>query len=234
MSKIRPFPGPMQKKRSNGGSKYVLTAEQEQWLRDYFPTHRGDMLRAMMGVSLSTFYRLLKCCGVEKTDAQRARIFRRNAKIGRQTCEANGYYDSIRGKRPSQQCIDGSRAMWQRIHSGEALHPLQKIKKDNPRRYKRLCEERSRKRKMVFKIERLRLMSGLKQETKLNVCAQPFTRSQTCHRNNALKRGYYYYVTRGEQSPERWNIYFDKDTIRSPRFEANLKADGFHVVEGTN
>lgn len=228
MSRPKPFPGG--KIQSRTTHKINLTAEQEQWLRDYFPTWRGDTLREMMGVGLSTFYNLVKKLGLKKTDAMRARIYRANAAKGKKKCEANGYYDSIRGKRLSQQAIDGVHAMWQRIRCGEELHPMIKIKNKHPRRYKKICEERSKKRKMLIKMEKLRLMSGLKQATKLTcIYLQPFTGSQKSHRYNALKRGYWFYEAGSEQDAERYNIYYDEGTTRSEKFEANLRADGFNV-----
>lgn len=79
-------------------------------------------------------------------------------------------------------------------------------------------------------MEKLRLMTGLEQNTKLTcIRLQPFTSSQISHRANALKCGYWFYETKNERDAERYNIYYDEGTTRSEKFEENLKADGFHV-----
>ena len=57
----------------------------------------------------------------------------------------------------------------------------------------------------------------------------PYTKRQTSHRYNALKRGYIVMQDCSEQGGERYNIYFDQDTERSPIFENNLLKDGFKL-----
>jgi hypothetical protein len=54
---------------------------------------------------------------------------------------------------------------------------------------------------------------------------------QTSHRYNAVKRGYIVMEDCTEQGGERYNIYYDNNTQRTPLFERNLKADGFRVRE---
>jgi hypothetical protein len=58
-----------------------------------------------------------------------------------------------------------------------------------------------------------------------------YTKSQTSHRYNALRRGYILMTDCSEQGGERYNIYYDKDTERAEIFERNLIADGFHIKE---
>ena len=62
----------------------------------------------------------------------------------------------------------------------------------------------------------------------------PYTRRQTAHRYNALKRGYIIMEDCSEQGGERYNIYYDSDTQRTPIFERNLLKDGFHIKEWTD
>ena len=59
----------------------------------------------------------------------------------------------------------------------------------------------------------------------------PFTRSQVNHRYHALRRGYFFMEDCSEGSGERYNIYYDGETARSPRFETNLEKDGFRIME---
>lgn len=233
---VPPFPGgkiPRQTKRPY--HEVVLTAEQEEWLRKYFPTNRGDILRNMMGLNLTTFYRILRTLGIKKDQRTRARIWRAASRKGKEKCRKNGYYDSLRGKKPSPQCMEAMHERWQRVREGKELHPMAQLKKDHPRLYKKACEERRNKRLRLLKSEKLRLMSGMKQESRLkNIRVVPYTKSQVSHHLNAVRRGYWYYKDCAEDDPERWNIYYDEETQRAPKFEANCIKDGFHILDGTN
>lgn len=231
MSRPRPFPKPIVKGQYQA---LVLNDEQKDWLRQYFPTVKGTILRQMMGVSLTTFYRFVREVGTKKTDAVRARIYRACSKKGKETCEKNGYYDSLKGKPLSPQCREAAKRYIQEVKEGKRLSSIMVMKKQHPKLYAKLSEEMGKKRKMLFKMEKLRVMSGMKRETKLRMAINPYTRSQTSHRHNALKRGYWVYEDCSEQGGERYNIYYDKNTERSEKFEANLKADGFNVLDGTN
>lgn len=228
------FPGgkiPRQTKEG-GYRKVVLTAEQEEWLRKWFPTTRGNILREKMGLCLSTFYRIIREMGITKTQNVRARIWRASSKKGVETCKKNGYYNSLKGSKPSPQCIEATHRFWQDVRDGKRLHPIAQLKKNHPRKYAERSAKIGEQRKKLFRMEKFRLISGMPQETKLRI--EHYTRSQTSHRHNALKRGYWYYEDCSTKGGERWNIYWDKDTQRSATFENNLRKDGFNVLDGTN
>ena len=71
---------------------------------------------------------------------------------------------------------------------------------------------------------------GLERKTRLRCIVMcKYTRSQTCHRYNALRRGYYVMEDCSEQGGERYNIYYDEQTVRSEKFEKNLLKDGFSI-----
>ena len=58
-----------------------------------------------------------------------------------------------------------------------------------------------------------------------------YNRRQVSHRHNALKRGYIIMEDCSEQGGERYNIYYDNETKRSPIFERNLLKDGFQLKQ---
>ena len=58
-----------------------------------------------------------------------------------------------------------------------------------------------------------------------------YTKRQTSHRYNALKRGYIIMQDCSEHGGERYNIYYDNDTERAPIFERNLINDGFKLLK---
>jgi hypothetical protein len=76
--------------------------------------------------------------------------------------------------------------------------------------------------------EKRRIIYGLERKTKLKVVVlNPYTRSQLHHRCNALKRGYLLDMDCSEGQPGRYVIYYDDETQRSAKFEANCIKDGF-------
>lgn len=81
---------------------------------------------------------------------------------------------------------------------------------------------------------RIHLMSGQQTGRCQNVRIKPFTKSQVCRRNKAVHL-YGYIVTEGHQArdhdPDRYIIYYDENTRRSAKFEANCKAAGFNIKE---
>ena len=75
--------------------------------------------------------------------------------------------------------------------------------------------------------ERLRIMSGEKSERCKNVRAMPYTRQQVSIRHKALRRGYILPTNTADHSSDRYTIFYDDETERSSRFEANSKNKGF-------
>ena len=74
----------------------------------------------------------------------------------------------------------------------------------------------------------MRIIYGLERKTRLKtVVIKPYTRSQIHHRYNALKRGYLLDEDCREGQPGRYIIYYDDETKRNAKFEANCIADGF-------
>lgn len=86
----------------------------------------------------------------------------------------------------------------------------------------------------LWKAERVRRMSGLQPSTRLNAVVQPYTNKQKQHRCMGLQYGYWYYEDNSEQGGERYNLYFDNDTQRRPRFEHFARKCGLNIKDGTN
>lgn len=205
---------PMHKVR--GVDAFYLTPELEQHFRRLFPkTINREMMR-LFGISFSTMQRFKRQLGLEK---KMPVIRRKQAAIAKQICEANGYYDSIRGKQPSEACQEASR---QKRASG--FHPMKALKRKNPRRYKRICQERSEKRKALWQKEQFRVYNGFEQHTKLRIPYAPYNKRQTYFRNTAKKMGY---VPGNKSNPaERFVIFYTSSTHRSELKERNGKKIG--------
>jgi len=162
-------------------------------------------------------------------------IKRRQAKHIKKVCERNGYYDSLRGKQPSEACRAATAQMWQDIRDGKREHPARIMRRKNPRKYRQWMQRKSEERKETIRKETRRMIYGLPRQTRLKCIVMcRYTKRQVSHRYNALKRGYILMEDCSDQSGERYNIYYDEQTQRTDIFERNLLKDGFHLAPWTD
>ena len=195
-------------------------------LKKWFAIKTNRQLVNLFGISHSTLLRYAHIYGLEKN----MRCIRKiQAEMTKKICEENGYYDSLRGKRMSDACMEGAR---RKRESG--YHPLKEMKKKNPRRYRKICEERRRTRIALIKEERRRTEIGLPPRTKLGIMVdantEAYTRREASRRLNAVKRGYIV----GDPNPkfgQRYTLFYDEKTKRGKQFEKNALSDGWKVVE---
>lgn len=243
--KIDPFPGVMTKqtvdkpfttKLGKPGYQrvkaWVLTEAQVAWLQKWFPEVENSRLMEATGMTHATLHRFARQLHLTKSERGLRGIKRRQAAQIKRVCENNGYYDSLRGRKPSEACQRGTAKMWQDIRDGKREHPFKVMKRKNPRKYRQWMERKSQERKETIRKEMRRAIYGLERKTKLKcVVLCKYTRRQISHRYNAMKRGYIIMADNSEQGGERYNIYFDEQTERAPIFEQNLINDGFHLIQ---
>lgn len=243
--KIDPFPGvltaqlvdrPFTTKTGKAGCQrvkaLVLTDEQREWFCRWFPEEENSRLMAASGMSHSTLHRFAREFGLTKSERGIKRIKKRQAAHIKRVCEKNGYYDSLRGRKPSEACRKATAQMWQEVREGKREHPVIIMKRTNPRKYRQSMERKSQSRKEIIRQETRRVLYGMERKTRLKMIVMcPYTRRQTSHRYNALRRGYIVMEDCSEQGGERYNIYYDNDTERSPIFEKNLLKDGFNIKQ---
>ena len=243
--KIDPFPGvltaqfvdrPFTTKTGKAGCQrvkaWVLTDEQKEWLCKWFPEEENSRLMKASGMSHSTLHRFAREFGLTKSPKGIKRIKKRQAAHVKRLCEKNGYYDSLRGKQPSEACRKASAQMWQEIRDGKREHPARIMKRTNPRKYRKWQQRKSQEYKETIRKEMRRALYGMERKTRLRcIVLCKFTKRQVCHRYNALRRGYIIMQDCSEQSGERYNIYYDDQTERTPIFERNLQKDGFNLLK---
>ena len=207
---------PMRKGRG-GLMTYYLTPELEQHFRRLFPvTLNRDMMR-LFGISFVTLQRLKRQLGLQK---KMHTIRHKQAQLAKRICEENGYYDSLRGKAPSEACQEAARL---KMESG--FHPLKALKQKNPRKYRRILEKRSESRKELMHKERLRVDWGLTKQTNLHIPYDPYGRKRMTFRNTCKAVGY---IPGNAHDPaERWTIYYDQNTRRGAIRERNGERLGF-------
>ena len=210
----------------------VLTDEQEAWFRKWFPEVENSVIAEASGMSLNVLHKFARQYGLTKSEKGLKGIKRRQAAHVKKLCEANGYYDSLRGRQPSAAAVEATKKRWQEVREGKREHPIKALKRTNPRKYKRKMQKKSEERKELIRKERRRDLYGLERKTNLHLPMNKYTKRQVSHRYNALKRGYYVMLDCSEGSGERYNIYYNEDTKRSQYFERNLIKDGFKVVQG--
>lgn len=213
------YPVPMRPHNGNGRMEYYMEGELKKKFCKLFPIHSNRRLMLWFGLSCSTVQRFARSFGLEK---DMTAIRRELASDVKKICEANGYYDSIRGRVPSPQCLEATRRL-----RAEGFHPILQIKKNDPRRYKKILKERSEARKDLFRRERLRDIYGLERKTKLRMACSFLSR-------NAYKQKYLMRKKRNyfdDPDHPMW-ICYDSQTRRSPRMEATAQRHGLRVVEG--
>lgn len=198
--------------------EYYLTPELEAKFRKLFPVTFNEQMMKLFGIGFSTLQRFKRELGLTKN---RDTILKKHATQIKHICEANGWYESIKGKAPSEAAREGYR---KKVASG--WHPLKSLKAKHPKKYKRLMKEKSEQRMAVIAKDKRLINLGLTPHTMLHLPQCGYTKSQLSRRCSALKRGYYL-GDRTEDSGERYTIFYDKHTQRAPIFEKNCIADGF-------
>ena len=214
---------PQRRHNGTGSMEYYLTTELEAEFRRRYPvTFNADLMK-LFGIGFSTLHRFARSLGLVKNGKI---ICRKQGAVTKKICEANGYYASLRGRRPSEAAIEATKKMY-----AEGFHPMKALKKKNPRKYKRSLVKRSKQRKELeeeisryhrWGIDHSSALADYRPHIK-------FTRRQLCHRHKAKKRGYILGDSRDNRG-ERYTIYYDGDTQRSTHFEQNLQFDHFRVI----
>ena len=210
------------------GHRLIINKEQREWLCQWFPTIENKRLAKAMGISLYKLHCFARELHLTKSEEGWRAIKRRQTKAMAKTNERNGCYDRKRGHAPSEATLEGNRRRWEEYRQGLRESPQATAERKHPKRWQASLKKRSENRREMISKEKRRIIYGLERKTNLKVVVmKPYTRSQLHHRCNALKRGYLLDMDCSEGQPGRYVIYYDDDTQRSARFEANCIADGF-------
>ena len=210
---------PMRPNEKNGVKEYYLEGELKERFCKLFPKNTNRRIMAWFGISYSTLQRFKREFGIEK-DMQAIR--KQHAKYIKMICEKNGYYASIRGKKPSEACLEAARQL-----RAEGFHPLKQLKANNPQKYKQLMRKKSEQRKELYRKEQLRAFYGLERQTNLRIPSSPLSHSASAHKHAMIKSCNYFADPLGDPHI----ICYDSDTQRSARREATAAKHGLKVVE---
>ena len=210
---------PMRPNAKSGMKEYYLEGELKERFCKLFPKNSNRRMMTWFGISFSTLQRFKHEFGLEK-DMQAIR--KQQAKDIKKICEKNGYYASIRGKAPSEACLEATRQL-----RASGFHPIKQIKATNPRKYKRLMRKKSEQRKELYRKERLRAFYGLERQTNLRIPAAPLSHSASSHKHAMIKSCNYFADPLGDLHI----ICYDSETQRSARREATAAKYGLKIVE---
>ena len=210
---------PMRPNPINGVKEYYLEGELKERFCKLFPKNSNRRMMAWFGISFSTLQRFKCEFGLEK-DMQAIR--KQQAKDAKRICERNGYYDSIRGKKPSEACREAARKL-----RASGFQPWKQLKANNPRKYKQMLRKKSEQRKELWRKERLRAFYGLERQTKLCIPDAPMSRRAAAQKHAMIKFCNYFADPLGDPHI----ICYDSDTQRSARREATAAKHGLKVVE---
>ena len=210
---------PMRPNAESGMKEYYLEGELKERFCQLFPKNSNRRMMAWFGLSFSTLQRFKREFGLEK-DMQAVR--KQQAKDIKKICERNGYYASIRGKAPSEACMEASRQL-----RASGFHPIKQLKANNPRKYKRLMRKKSEQRKELWRKERMRMVYGLERRTKLRLPLNSLTHAASACKYVMIRECNYF----ADPDSDSHIICYDSQTRRSARREATAAKHGLKVVE---
>ena len=210
---------PMRPNHTSGMMEYYLEGELKERFCQLFPKNSNRRMMTWFGISFSTVQRFRRELGLEK---DMKAIRKQQAKDAKKICERNGYYASIRGKAPSEACMEGARKL-----RAEGFHPIKQLKANNPRKYKRLMQKKSEQRKELWQKERLRHKYDLDRQTSLHIPLIPLSHRASSQKHAMIKFCNYFPDPDGDPHI----ICYDSETQRSARREATAAKHGLKVVE---
>ena len=210
---------PMRPNAKSGVKEYYIEGELKERFCKLFPKNSNRRMMTWFGIGFSTLQRFKREFGLEKDMKS---IIRQQAKDTKMICEKNGYYASIRGKAPSEACMEATRQL-----RAAGFHPIKQLKANNPRRYKQLMRKKSEQRKELWRKERLRAFYGLDRQTNLRIPINPMSRRAAAQKYAMIKACNYFADPLGDPHI----ICYDSETQRSARREATAAKHGLKVVE---
>ena len=210
---------PMRPNAKSGMMEYYIEGELKERFCKLFPKNSNRRMMAWFGISFSTLQRFRRELGLEK---DMKAIRKQQAKDAKKICERNGYYDSLRGKTPSEACLEATRQL-----RAEGFHPIKQLKANNPRKYKRMLRKKSEQRKELWRKERLRAFYGLDRQTNLHIPSSPLSHRAAAQKYAMIKACNYFADPLGDPHV----ICYDSETQRSAQREATAAKHGLKVVE---
>lgn len=210
---------PMRPHPKAGVMEYFLEGEIRDKFIELFPKHSNRRIMQWFGISFSVLQRFKRELGLEK---DMRKIRREQARDAKRTCEKNGFYESLRGKKPPEAALEATRRL-----RATGFNPLKRLKEISPRRYKAALDRMGKARSELYRKERLRVLYGLERKTRLIFTDNPMTPRASAQKHAMIKECNYFAV-----DDDVWAVCYDSQTLRSPRREATAIKHGLKIIEG--
>lgn len=201
----------------------MLTEKEVGWIiRHYQHTKNEDIMRKF-GIGESSLHRIARKHGLKKSRQQMKKTQQEATQAAWQACKDYGVYEEA-----SRRMTEKMKAMSARGEYIPGSFMPGQSNKDRltPKRFKECIEKGRKKRNETIRKERVRIHWGLPQKTKIKLTYDGYNethRRKTNHRH--LFRKYGYIVERGGDT-----VYYDEETVRHPKMEANAHLYGLRVV----
>lgn len=212
------WPVPMRPHGGTGSMEYYMEGELKARFCKLFPKNSNRRLMEWFGLSTSTVQRFKREFGLQK---DMKAIRKQLAGDVKKTCEANGYYDSLRGRALPEACREALRKK-----RAEGFHPMKHLKATNPRKYRRVLKKKSERRKALFRKEQLRIDYGLERKTRLHIPLNRLSHNAFSHKHLMIKQCNYFADPFGDAHI----VCYDDQTQRSARREATAARHGLTIV----
>lgn len=210
---------PMRPHPKAGVMEYFLEGDIRDKFIELFPKHSNRRIMQWFGISFSVLQRFKRELGLEK---DMRKIRREQARDAKRTCEKNGFYESLRGKKPPEAALEATRRL-----RATGFNPMKRLKEISPRRYKATLDRMGKTRRELFRKERLRALYGLERKTRLIFKDNPMTCKASAQKHAMIKECNYFAV-----DDDVWTVCYDSQTRRSTRREATAIKHGLKIVKG--
>lgn len=205
--------------KDKGKAKFFLDGETKEQFIKLYPKYPNSRIMKLFGISVSTVDRFRRELSLHK---DMKAIRKEQGKALKKTCTKNGYYDSLKGKRPSEACIEATKRL-----RAAGFTPITRLKETNPRKYRAAMAKKSAARKELMRLEALREQYGLGRKTKIRIVQNKIKHVASAYKCYMIKKANYF---ADQESP--FNICLDSQTQRSAKMEKTAAKHGLHVLQG--
>lgn len=201
-----------------------LTEREIQWIIRHYQHTKNDDIMDKFGIGESYLHRIARKYGLRKSRQQMKKTQSNATAAAHEVCRRFGIYSETaeRMKKKMREMYERGERIPGSFAPGET-----NIERFGAKRNRERIEKSRQKRIETIRRDRIRLHWGLPQKTKMHLTYDGYNehhRKKTMHRY--LFRKYNYIVERGSNE-----IYYDEETDRHPKMEANAHKYGLKVME---
>lgn len=207
---------------SRGGR--TLTEKETQWIiRHYQHTKNTDIMEKY-GIGESSLHRLARKYGLKKSKQFLGKVQAEAVVAAHDVCRQYGVYEET-SRRMKVKMAEMS-ARGERI-PGSFMPGVTNVQRLGKKRDRERIEKSRQSRNETIRRDRLRLHWGLPQQTRIHLTFNGYDENhhkKSVHRH--LFRKHNYIVDWGSD-----DVYYDSETDRHPKMEANAHKYGLRVME---